>query len=177
MSFPVFASGDVLNASDMNGVGLWLVKSQTIGNGVSSVSVTGAFSADYDAYKIIATNVASTGTGASASLSLNGLSTGYFAAISYLAWGSTTVVGSTDNNFTSWGFAASFSTDGLFLNVELVNPFLARPTFLASANYAAHIAGNVVGKQTSNTSATGFTVTTPSGTMTGGTISVYGYKK
>ena len=46
MSFPVFASGDVLNASDMNGVGLWLVKTQTIGTGVSSVVVTGAFSAD-----------------------------------------------------------------------------------------------------------------------------------
>ena len=55
MSYPVFASGDVLNASDMNGVGLWLVKTQTIGTGVSSVTVTGAFSADYDNYVITVT--------------------------------------------------------------------------------------------------------------------------
>jgi len=41
MTFPVFASGDVLNASDMNGVGLWLVKTQAVGSGVASVTVTG----------------------------------------------------------------------------------------------------------------------------------------
>jgi hypothetical protein len=177
MTYPTFNNGDPLPASDLNAIGLWLVKSQAVGSGVSSVSVTGAFSADYDAYKIIATGVASTGSGASAGLALNGLGTGYYAAISYLSWGSTTVTGSTDNNFTQWGFAGSFSTDGLFLNVDLVNPFLARPTFLANANYAAHIAGNVTGKQTSATSVTGFTVSTPGGTMTGGTISVYGYRK
>ena len=55
MTYPVFATGDVLNASDMNAVGLWLVKTQTIGSGVGSVAVTGAFSADYDNYKIIVT--------------------------------------------------------------------------------------------------------------------------
>jgi hypothetical protein len=177
MPVPDFSPGEIWTAGAADSIGLWLVKTQTVGTGVSSVTVTGAFNANFDAYKIIATGVASTGTGASASLALTGLSTGYFAAITYLTWGSTTPTGSTDNNFTQWGFAGSFSTDGLFLNVDLVNPFLARPTFLANANYAAHIAGNVVGKQTSSTSVTGFTVSTPSGTMTGGQISVYGYRK
>jgi hypothetical protein len=57
--------------------GLRLVKKQTIGNGVSSVNVTGAFSATYDNYKIlISGGVGSTGT--DLQLSLDGITTGYY---------------------------------------------------------------------------------------------------
>jgi hypothetical protein len=178
MTFPSFAAGEVLRAQDMNAVGLWLVKSQTVGTGVSSVTVTGAFSADYDAYKIIATGVSiNTGSGNSTSLQLTGLTTGYFAAIIYALWATATPVASTDNNQAAWNFAGSHSTDGLVLNCDIVNPFLARPTTLNNGSYASHLGGSVNGKQTSSTSVTGFTVTTPGSTMTGGTISVYGYKK
>ena len=177
MTYPVFSSGDVLNASDMNAVGLWLVKSQAVGSGVSSVTVTNVFSANYDAYRIIATGVASTGAGNSASLQLSGLTTGYYAAIVYCVWSSSTVVGSVDNNQSAWNFAGSFSSDGLVLDLDLTNPFLAKPTILSNGSYASHLGGAVNGKQSSSTSATGFTVTTPGGTMTGGTISVYGYRK
>lgn len=176
MGYPVFASGDVLNASDMNAVGLWLVKSQTVGTGVSSVTVTNAFSADYDAYKIVASGVASTGAGNSAALQLSGLTTGYYAAITYCLWASATVLGSTDNNQSAWNFAGSFSTDGLVLTCDVINPFLAKPTTLCNASYASHLGGAVNGKQTSSTSVTGFTITTPGATMTGGTIRVYGYR-
>ena len=55
MTYPTFNSGDVLTAAEMNAVGLWLVKTQTIGTAVSSVTVTGAFSTDYDAYQIVVT--------------------------------------------------------------------------------------------------------------------------
>ena len=174
---PTFSAGAVLTAAQMNQLGMFLVKSQPIVGSPSSVSVADAFSADFDAYKIVASGVASTGSGASASLALDGLTSGYYAAIAYLTWGSATVLGSTDNNFSSWAFAGSFSTDGLFMSVDVINPFLAKPTFLANANYAAHIGGAVVGKQTSSTSATDFTISTPGGTMTGGIINVYGYRK
>ena len=50
MGYPDFAPGDVLTAADMDAVGLWLVKTQTVGTGVSSVTVTGAFSSTYDNY-------------------------------------------------------------------------------------------------------------------------------
>ena len=53
MTYPSFSAGEVFRAQDANAVGLWLVKSQTIGTGVSSVTVTDAFSADYDSYKIV----------------------------------------------------------------------------------------------------------------------------
>jgi len=48
MTYPSFTSGDILTAADMNAVGLWLVKTQTVGTAVSSVQVTGAFSSTYD---------------------------------------------------------------------------------------------------------------------------------
>jgi hypothetical protein len=38
---PDFSSGAVLTAAQMNSVGLWLVKTQTVGTAVSSVAVTG----------------------------------------------------------------------------------------------------------------------------------------
>jgi uncharacterized membrane protein len=177
MTFPSFSAGEILRATDMNAVGMWLVKSQAVGSGVSSVTVTDAFSADWNAYRIIATGVASTGTGNSASLQLSGITTGYYAAIQYCVWASGAVLGSVDNNQAAWNFAGSFSTDGLVLDLDLANPFLAVPTTLSNGSYASHLGGSVNGKQTSATSATGFTVSTPGGTMTGGTINVYGYRK
>ena len=50
---PVFSAGAVLTAAQMNAVGLWEIKTQTIGTGVASFEVTGAFSSDYDNYKIV----------------------------------------------------------------------------------------------------------------------------
>jgi hypothetical protein len=157
--------------------GLVYVTSATVGTGVSSVTVSSAFNSTYDAYKIVATNVSSTGTGSSAGLQLSGITTAYYAGIVYLTYGSTVVTGSTDNNTSQWFFAGSFSSEGLVMVCDVINPFLAKPTFLASANYAAHITGGVTGKQTSSTSATGFVISTPGGTMTGGNITVYGYRK
>ncbi len=92
MSYPVFATGDVLNASDMNAVGLWLVKSQTIGTGVSSVTVTGAFSANYDRYKItVSGGVASTPL--DIRLTLGSTATGYYGFLFYRAYNTNTVQG------------------------------------------------------------------------------------
>ena len=181
MAIKTFTTGEVLTAADTNtylaNSGLVYVTSVTVGTGVSSVTVSSCFSSTYDAYKIIATNVTSTGTGNSSSLQLTGLTTGYYAAIVYGTWGSATPSAATDNNTASWLFAGSHSTDGLVLNLDLTNPFLAKPTMLNNGSYASHIGGSVNGKQTSSTSATGFTVSTPGATMTGGQITVYGYRK
>jgi hypothetical protein len=49
MTFPVFASGDVLNASDMNAVGTWLVDSHTFTT-VSSVTRSNVYTSNYTNY-------------------------------------------------------------------------------------------------------------------------------
>ena len=176
MAFPVFASGDILNASDMNAVGLWLVKTQTIGTTVSSVTVTGAFTADYENYKIIvAGGVGSTDL--NLLLTLGASSTTYY-------WGASGIlyaggaIGNVGNNTTSWraGFG---TTNTLGMNVELLAPNLAKHTiFMGTQSSQTTVGGAAVigGYHATATAYTDFTITTSSGTMTGGTIRVYGYR-
>jgi len=155
--------------------GLVLVKTQTIGSAVSSVAVTDAFSATYDAYKItIAGGVASDADG-NLNMILTGSTASYYSTTIYASYGATsaTVVGA--NNGAAWLFLGSGSSSTLSLNMELVNPFLAKPTTFQSAITRGDIAGTTNGRHSVSTSYTGFTITPASGTLTGGTIRVYGY--
>ena len=59
---PTYTAGEILTSADMNDVstlgnyqGLFHIKTQTIGTAVSSVTVTGAFSSDFDNYLITVT--------------------------------------------------------------------------------------------------------------------------
>ena len=62
-------------------------------------------------------------------------------------------------------------------NMELVNPFLAKYTFISSANASINIGGSGAGTHKVAASYTDFTLAVSAGTITGGTISVYGYAK
>jgi hypothetical protein len=176
MSFPVFASGDVLNASDMNAVGLWLVKTQTVGSGVSSVTVTGAFSADYDNYRIIYTNGTSSNT-ASLNLRLGAATTNYANSTVYTIFASG-VIGSTFNNGgSSFVYAgATDATNGTFLTVDVFSPFLTRNTGYGGSFIVTDVAGHSGGIHKTATSYADFTIIPGAGTLTGGTIRVYGYR-
>jgi len=78
-----------LSTSRANPVGLDLVKTQTVGTAVSSVTVSDAFSSSYDSYKIIATGVAATGNG-NVIFQLSGLTTAYYGNLVYANWASGT---------------------------------------------------------------------------------------
>ena len=182
MAVKSFSVGELATSADVNtyltNAGLVYVKNQTIGNGVSSVAVTSAFSSTYDAYKIVVTGGTGTTAGNSLALQLTGLTTGYYAGIIFTYYTPAQVQVATVNNGTSWEFAGSYGTDGIVLSCDIINPFAAAPTFLGAATYANHLAGGVQGKQTSATSVTGFSlITQGGGTLTGGTITVYGYRK
>jgi hypothetical protein len=175
---PVFTSGQILTAAQMNAAGLWLVKSQTIGSGVTSQAVTDAFTTDFEAYKIVVTGgVAS--AAALLSIQLGSTTSGYYyahRALTYLGV-SADFSGANVANFQRIGVA---TTNTLFGNVDLINPFLAQNTlinyfFLDSRSTGEAGAGG--GVLANATSYTGFTLAISSGTMTGGTIRVYGYNK
>jgi hypothetical protein len=157
--------------------GLRLIKSQAIGTGVSSVAVTDAFSATYDAYKIIiAGGVGS--TAANLGLKLGASATGYYAGGQVVSYGAGAQVLLTDNNATSWTRAGYATGSLLSMTVELVNPFLAKFTTIQNSfiqTAAAISAGQVTGFHNVQSSFTDFTITPASGTITGGTIYVYGY--
>lgn len=179
MGYPVFATGDVLNASDMNAVGLWLVKTQTVGTGVSSVTVTNAFSADYDNYRIIYSG----GIGSTAqaiALQLGASTTGYYSAQATILYSADTFGYIRDNNAANWSTAGGAFTDGANLDVTLYGVQATRRTGLAlntRIDYRTAGAGVLVGNGFHNVAAsyTGFTLSV-AGTITGGTIRVYGYR-
>jgi hypothetical protein len=158
----------------LNGQGLTLVKKQTIGTAVSSVTVTGAFSATYDNYKI----VISGGVASTASylrLSLDGATTSYKYNLIYADFGTASVFVDTSAATSYFNYAGSGTTQGLFMNTELVNPFLAKNTYFSAPTINASVGGNCVGIHPVATSYSGFVVAASSGTLTGGTIYVYGY--
>jgi len=175
MSFPAFSSGDILTANDMNAVGMWLVKTEAVGTTVASVTVTGAFSSNYEAYKVIWTG----GSGSAnldLRLTLGSTSTGYLYSAVYSLWNNTpTAVGS--NSAAFFLYAGAATTTFGHANFELRNPNEATRTQFNSqiANSAAGI--NCVGFLDNNTTYTAFTLTCSSGTISGGTIRVYGYRE
>ena len=176
MTYPVFASGDVLNASDMNGVGLWLVKSQTVGTGVSSVNVTGAFSADYNSYKIVWSGGAASGN-TQIGLRLGATATGYYGGLMYNNVAAPTPAGAVDNNATTFSYSCGGNSAYALANLDIHNPFAASYTLVNSINMSAINFGTYSGYLANTTSYTDFTIIPGGGTITGGTISVYGYRK
>jgi hypothetical protein len=156
--------------------GLTLISSTTIGSAVSSVTVSSAFSATYDNYKITIAGGAST-TGASLSLQLGATATGYYMVSTRSNYATPgTFAGVGDNNAAQWSFAGNASASGVYMNVELNSPNLAKRTYLAGWETGAAGGAGISGFLDNSTSYTAFTITTSTGTLTGGTIRVYGYK-
>jgi len=160
--------------------GLRLVKKQTIGNAVSSVIVTDCFSTTYDAYKIIIAGGVASSTTCDLNLSISGITTNYFNAYSYVQYNSASVLAVINNGGAAFTNAGSGTTDGLSLNVDLINPFLAKPTsfmcFSPQMNSGRASLANS-GVNTNATSGTNLGIQVATGTITGGTIYVYGYGK
>ncbi len=177
MTFPVFASGDVLNASDMNGVGLWLVKTQTVGSGVSSVTVSSCFSADYDNYLVTVDNVDCSATDILTYLTFP-TSSGSVYFYSYLAYSMAGANGSGFLNGGTVGLACGLTApnNNMSQAITLYDPFKSSYTVMNTQSMGENffLLGGGVHRQAS--SQTGFTLTAGSGTMTGGTIRVYGYR-
>ena len=157
--------------------GLEMVKSQTVGTSVSSVTVSNAFSTDYDNYKITYTGgVAS--TGGALGLRLGTTATGYYGAMIY---GTTTGGGPTTvgyNNQPQWTHTAGMAVTGVGADFDLLSPFLTVRTRIANGAYTDDTAaGTINGFLADTTSYTSFLFVTSSGTITGGTITVFGYRK
>jgi hypothetical protein len=175
---PDFTTGAVLTAAQMSAIGLWEVKTQTIGTTVTSVVVTDAFSADYDSYKIVVTGTNVSSTGNSAFISLSG-STGstYFAGGFWQAYTSSTLNGFNSNG-VSGGTWIGITGGRWSCIIDVVNPFAALASSFMGQSSGGSFAATFQGHDTNAASSTGFTLTQVGGNnWTGGTIRVYGYRK
>ena len=193
MTYPSFSAGDVLNASDMNAVGLWRVTGCTvtsaggtaatasngvitIGTGNTSVTVSNAFSADYDNYRIVISGGSGSGTNNVQFNFVGSTGNTYYTAGNFVQF---TVA--TNNayapgvtNFTVVGFT---STNDYAISMDLYGPNKARRKFLSSNSSSFYGFTAFAGIDTDTTARTGFVLTcSGAGTMTGGQIRVYGYR-
>lgn len=179
MTYPIFSNGQVLPASDLNAIGLWKISSTTVGSGVSSVNISNAFSSDYSRYKIVVQGVVFSASAANAYLQLFFNGTNYYSAVNYqqaasyavgstgIAAGSVWMVGITGNIFSQF-------------EIDLTTPLgtswkLGQSTFTSGDSVASY-GGSTRLWNTNATTSTGFSFYPSSGTMTGGTIKIYGYR-
>ena len=181
MAVKTFTTGETLTTSDTNtylaNSGLVYIKSQTIGTAVTAVTVSDAFSSTYDNYQIITSGGAAS-TSAQFFLTLGATATGYYSAGAYCTYAGAVSASAQSN--AAYFMCSSVDSQSLALNVTLQNPFTAFKTLFVSNYFGLQTGdGGLVktGFLNNTTSYTSFTLTLGAGTMTGGTITVYGYRK
>lgn len=159
---------------------LVLVKTQAIGSGVSTITVSSAFSATYDAYRIIVYG-GTASAGASMRFNLDGITTGYYSGRVTVTYSTAAVAGASDNNTGYWTCAAlnSGGNRNQFV-IDVFSPNLSIETW-AFGSFVSFLTSGAAsaswsGMTTSTSSATGFRLQTSSGTVSGGDIYVYGYR-
>jgi len=182
MAVKTFTAGSVLTASDTNtylaNAGLVYITSTTVGTAVSSVTVSNCFSSTYDHYKIVYMG-GSASTDGDLQMTLGATTAGYYLGVPWTTYGA--VAGQAAvNNGASWVYAGSTRPNLNSLNVELFNPNAAVRTAITGTYVgvsAASVTGSIGGYLDNTTAYTAFTLTPSAGTITGGTITVYGYRK
>ena len=159
--------------------GLTLIKTQTIGTAVSSVTVSDAFSATYNHYKILVSGgVASSNT--YFRLALGAATTNYYNKVIYGVVTNNTVSGIGYSSSPGWDLVGCTNLSGMLANIDLYSPFTTTTTnfsaIISETTYdPTNAYGTVAGVHNAATSFTGFTLSPLGGTITGGTIRVYGY--
>ena len=142
----------------------------------ASTTFSSVFSATYDAYRIVFSNL--TASASSAVTMVLGATTANYNFVSVAATYSTSAYSAQigADTTSSWIVVGNLNsaTGGAFM--DIVNPFLAAKTTFRSdfINMAGTVAGTISGYLNNTTSYTAFTIAPASGTLTG-TVNVYGY--
>jgi hypothetical protein len=141
--------------------------------------VSDAFSTTYDNYLILLNG----GVGSTAqnlNLTLGSTSSGYYWSAILRQYTTSTVTPDQAANGSSFAYVGRGTAGSLSTQATILSPFLAKNTHIIYENSGAATADYFVtgaGYLADTTSYTAFTLTPNTGTMTGGTIAVYGYAK
>jgi hypothetical protein len=183
MAIKTFSDGNSLPASDINtylaNSGLVYVTSATVGSAVSTVTVASCFSSTYDNYRITISNVDCSATDNLLTMTLNNSAgSTYIYVTSRLNYTSGGSGGNNSAGTTSWAIGLTSANDNTNLIMDIQSPNLVKRTsfFINGTSDSNIIFGG--GQDTNAVAQTGFSIVTTGGvTMTGGTITVYGYRK
>ena len=175
---PTFTNGTPLYQESLNAIGLWLVKSQAVGNGVSSVIVNDAFTSDFENYLITLSGGTVSVSNADIALQLRTGSTtsviGYYSSLIY--WSGAAINTFNLDNSIQWLNAGGGATTSARMRCEVSAPFLAQPTGFFAVTPRNDIRGTASGYHSASTSYNSIVLTPNGATLSGGTIRVYGYR-
>jgi hypothetical protein len=182
MAIKTFTTGEVLTAANTNeflaNSGLVYITSVSMGSAVATRTVSNCFSATYDNYLVqwqggsmsVDTSISMTLTGAAANE--------YYTAFMYGSYAGSTVTNEGTTGSASFVNAGGGYSGSATLDVTVYSPFdVARTTNVQCRVRYTSKWGTMSGLHIGFQSCTGFTIVPASGTMTGGNIVVYGYRK
>ena len=179
MTFPQFSAGEVFRAADANAIGLWKIATANVSSG-SSFTLSNCFTSDYTNYRIVISNLKSTGSASlffRLRLGASDSNTGYQYGHGYILFSSPAWVVAAATNANSWVAPGNTSTSPPSSGViDVYQPAVATQTGM-TANYQTFDASVfTTGSHTATTAYDGFSMVS-AGTFTSGTITVYGYTK
>jgi hypothetical protein len=157
--------------------GLQLIKTQTIGTAVSTVEVTGAFSATYDNYRVIVSGVSCSNNQPSLRLQLGSTTSGYSWAGFEIGYALGALNAAASSATTYWYIGNFGNATSMSSQVDILRPNLAENTNFSATSGSTGWSITQNGYLNNTTSYTSFNILPGSGTMTGGLIAVYGYRK
>ena len=186
MAIPYPASTDLVKdgATDMQDLaeevdtktGLVFIKAQTVGTAVGSVTVTNAFNTNFKHYRIMYTG-GSSSVQTDIYFRLGASLTGFYCTGIWQGWGAGAVNTTGLSNSNVW-VVGVIDPAGNLVDMTVRNPFTTlRTTFSGTFSSAAatRIGGMMNGMHNVTASYTDFTFYPAAGTITGGTIQVWGF--
>jgi hypothetical protein len=157
--------------------GLVYITSATIGTAVSSVTVSSCFSSTYDNYVVTIANPVFSVTAGTIGFTFNGLTSGYYGSQSYDLYTGGNNGYNRMNNATNFYVGITATDNASAAVITLYAPNKSLYHMFTSSFYGSGYTGIASGQTVDQTARTGFVITPSSGTITGGTITVYGYRK
>ena len=180
IAIKTFVDAVSLPATDINtyltNSGLVFVKQQTIGTAVSSVTVSGAFDSTYDNYLIKITGM--TGSAAvDTTFQLGGITTGVYITSGFYQSLASSTINAYTTTASTMPAGTMAATQNTQITIEISGPNLAITKYVQMNSASATLRANSATQIGSTVQATSFIIAPTSGTLTGGTITVMGYRK
>lgn len=190
---PDFSAGAILTAAQMNAVGLWRNTScgvtsvggtaATASNGVitvgttnTSVTVTSAFSADFTSYRVCFEGIDFSNNATQVRLTFGAAAAAYYSTCRFDNYDGLSTGFGRINNGANLVIAYSATGDDWGCEMTVINPNATKRTLVISQYTSTDYSGWANGQLRDTTAYTAFTLAPAAGSMTGGTIRVYGYR-
>jgi len=167
----------LLSTGTANPPGLEFITSQTIGTAVASVSVSDAFNSNFDSYRVVMRNTNAAGGAVEVRLTLGAITTSYFSTLRRDFYDGTLTAFTRVSNGAYFVVAYGGAASNTGFSVDILNPYNTARTQCCGQYAQGLSAGWAAGECSDTSSVTSLTVTPSSSTFTGGTITVYGYRR